>query len=211
MLCVLIHANQLVQGMCAKDNSTSSFLCIWAPGESAAALASRLSTSEDLIQGALKMQHIFFSLFVFFAIATVLFIIAALIFLLKSVRSGSHKQGAAIEGSSNHSSLTFTILWLSATVAFIVAYSTTLTLSALGSSSAFSTQVPRPFLSGNSVEIFQWIILGLSVLFGLGPSWAAQLRGSNSMDVALGGFPPSGGILPPGGMPPPMGMMPPGM
>ncbi|KAE9365167.1 hypothetical protein N431DRAFT_518214 [Stipitochalara longipes BDJ] len=189
--------------VCSSQNSTKQ-LCSSTYGQSSAALAGTLLVSENLIQYALDVERALFPPFL--AAAGVLFVLGLiwLSFLRISARPDAKSNNMGSNSSSRNTSITFGLVWLSTAITLVVAYTTTLTLSALVFARGTSAQSTFQATRGTTLEALQWLIFGFSVLFALGFSRIMKLHSSGASNMQGGGGQlPMFNPPPPGEGPPP--------
>lgn len=184
------NANLHAEGMCLSQNSTRAILYSSTFTRSSATLASRLLVTENFAQDALDLERTLSPPFL--ATAGVLFILGliSLSFLRVSSKSdaSSYTAPGTSKWASRRSSLTFALVWISTSIAFVVAYTTTLTLSALVFAPSSGSQSTFQPTRGITLEALQWLIFGFSVLFSLGFSRIMRLH-SSAAPAAGGDYP----------------------
>jgi hypothetical protein len=161
--------------MCSSRNSSQEWFCSSTISTSSASLASTLQVPEAIVEYGLAFQSIEFPVFlaaggVFFTLGVLSFLWLKMTSRARSNTLDNDKPQRLFKRKARLSTTTQGSLGISSIIALVVAYTTTQTLSILLLTAPTSPPVAIQVSRGTTLEVLQWFIFSLSLLFSLGVS-----------------------------------------
>ncbi|KAE9362528.1 hypothetical protein N431DRAFT_358608 [Stipitochalara longipes BDJ] len=168
--------------MCSSGNSSQEWFCSSTISASSATLASTLQVPEAIVQYGLDLQSTGFPVLlaaggIFFTTGIISFLWLKMTSRAEGDQLDNDKLQRLPKRKSRLSNTAKGSLWISATIAIVVAYANTLTLSSILLATSASHPVAIQVNRGTSLEVIQWFIFSLSFLFSLGVTRLIQRTG----------------------------------